>query len=98
MVATDMGASIPMIAPFLYDTVELASGTAVWLCSGDRKFLSGRYFSVNWDVEELEARRDEIIKKNLFSSAGVRRGDRVPAEEDLVIHEKSLPVVETVYH
>ncbi|KAL3468719.1 hypothetical protein BJX99DRAFT_269285 [Aspergillus californicus] len=77
MVATDMGASIPMIAPFLYDTVELASGTAVWLCSADRKFLSGRYISVNWDVEELEARRDEIIEKNLFSSAGLRRGDRV---------------------
>ncbi|KAL4736098.1 hypothetical protein BDV11DRAFT_173214 [Aspergillus similis] len=97
MVATDMGASIPMIKPFLYDTVELASGAAVWLCSGDRKFLSGRYFSVNWDVEELEARREEIVEKNLFSS-GVRRGDKVPAEEDLVIHEKTLSVVQTIYY
>jgi hypothetical protein len=97
MVATDMGVSVPIIAAFLYDTVELASGAAVWLCSGDRKFLSGRYFLVNWDVEELEARREEIIAENLLSS-GVRRGDKVPAEDELVIHEKTLTVVQTVYH
>ncbi|CEN60529.1 hypothetical protein ASPCAL02965 [Aspergillus calidoustus] len=97
MVATDMGVSVPIIAAFLYDTVELASGAAVWLCSGDRKFLSGRYFLVNWDVEELEVRREEIIAENLLSS-GVRRGDKVPAEDELVIHEKTLTVVQTVYH
>ncbi|KAL4861953.1 hypothetical protein BDV12DRAFT_179590 [Aspergillus spectabilis] len=85
MVDTDMGASIPMIAPFLFDTVELASGAAVWLCSGDRKFLSGRYFSVNWDVDELESRREEIVEKNLLSS-GVRRGNAPPAEDELIIH------------
>ncbi|GKZ33559.1 hypothetical protein AbraIFM66950_003464 [Aspergillus brasiliensis] len=96
MVATDMGNNVPIIAPFLHDTVELASGAAVWLCSGDRKFLSGRYFSVNWDVEELEARREEIVEKNLLSS-GVRRGDTVPAADELEIHTTSR-VVQTVYY
>jgi hypothetical protein len=60
-------------------------------------FLSSRYFLVNWDAEDLEARREEIVEKNLFSS-GVRRGENTPAEEKLVIHEKTLSVVQTDYH
>ncbi|KAL4977128.1 hypothetical protein BDW66DRAFT_133440 [Aspergillus desertorum] len=83
MVATDMGVRVELIAPFLFDTVELAGGAAVWLCSGDKKYLSGRYVSVNWDVDELERRQEEIVEKNLLSS-GLRRGD-VPVDE-LVIH------------
>jgi NAD(P)-dependent dehydrogenase (short-subunit alcohol dehydrogenase family) len=84
MVATDMGVRVDIIAPFLFDTVALVGGAAVWLCSGDKKFLSGRYVSVNWDVDELERRKDEIMEKNLLSS-GLRRGSGVPADE-LVIH------------
>ncbi|KAL3443579.1 hypothetical protein BJX65DRAFT_298220 [Aspergillus insuetus] len=68
MVATDMGNSVDMIAPFLHDTVELAAAGAVWMCSGDKRYLSGRYVSVNWDVDELEARREEIIRGNLLDA------------------------------
>jgi len=46
--------------------VELAAGTAVYLASPQAKFLSGRYMSSNWDVDELEARKDEVIKKDLL--------------------------------
>ncbi|KAJ0415326.1 hypothetical protein BJY00DRAFT_327144 [Aspergillus carlsbadensis] len=70
MVPTDMGSSVDMIAPFMFDTPELAAGGAVWLCSGDKRFLSGRYVSVNWDVEEIEARREEIVREDLLVEAG----------------------------
>ena len=46
--------------------VELAAGTAVYLASPQARFLSGRYVSANWDVDELEARKDEIVKKDLL--------------------------------
>ncbi|KAL2840294.1 hypothetical protein BJY01DRAFT_236794 [Aspergillus pseudoustus] len=83
MVPTDMGRRFKLIEPFLFDTMELASGAAVWLSAGDKKFLSGRYVSVNWDVEELEARRHEIVEKNLLTSA-LKRGDKPVGE--LIIH------------
>jgi NAD(P)-dependent dehydrogenase (short-subunit alcohol dehydrogenase family) len=83
MVATDMGVSVGLIAPFLFDTVDLVGGVAVWLCSGDKRFLSGRYVSVNWDVDELERRKEEIVAKDLLSS-GLRRGE--VAVDELVIH------------
>ncbi|KAJ5692723.1 hypothetical protein N7462_002146 [Penicillium macrosclerotiorum] len=62
IVATDMGCSVPYLAPFMHDTAELSGGTAVWLCSGDKAYLSGRYVSVNWDLEEVERRKEEILK------------------------------------
>ena len=46
--------------------VELAAGVAVYLASPQAKFLSGRYMSANWDVDELEARKDEITERNLL--------------------------------
>ena len=64
IVATDMGHSVPYLASFLLDTPELVGGAAVWLSSGDKKFLSGRYFSSNWDVEEIERRKEEIVDGN----------------------------------
>lgn len=32
----------------------------VWLTKGSREWLSGRYLSCTWDVDELEAKREEI--------------------------------------
>jgi len=46
--------------------VELSAGTAVYLASHQAKFLSGRYMSSNWDVDDLEARKDEIIEQDLL--------------------------------
>jgi hypothetical protein len=46
---------------------KLAAGTAVYLASPQARFLSGRYMSANWDVNELEARKSEIMKKNLLT-------------------------------
>ncbi|CEN62070.1 hypothetical protein ASPCAL08709 [Aspergillus calidoustus] len=84
MVGTDMGSSVELIAPFLHDTVELAAAGAVWMCSGDKSFLSGRYVSVNWDVDQLEAKREDIVRNNLLVGPGIRRGN-APTGEELVI-------------
>ncbi|MCJ1250350.1 hypothetical protein MMC30_007576 [Trapelia coarctata] len=51
---------------FNNDSPELAGGNAVWLASEEAKFMSGRYRNTNWDVEELAARRDEIVKEDLL--------------------------------
>ena len=32
----------------------------------DRGFLSGRFVSANWDVEDLVRRREEIVKRDLL--------------------------------
>ena len=48
-------------------TAELAAGVAVYLASPAARYLGGRYMSANWDVKELEARKDEIVQKNLLT-------------------------------
>jgi len=46
----------------LNDDVGLCGGFLVWLTKQKREYLSGRYVSVNWDVDELETRKEEIVK------------------------------------
>jgi hypothetical protein len=44
--------------------ISLPSDVSVWLASPEADFLKGRMIWVNWDVEELKAKKDEIIAKN----------------------------------
>ena len=48
---------------FSKDTFALAGGVAVWLASEQAKFMNGRYMGVNWSVDELIERQDEIVAK-----------------------------------
>jgi NAD(P)-dependent dehydrogenase (short-subunit alcohol dehydrogenase family) len=48
----------------LTDDVGLCGGWLTWLTKERREWLSGRYLSVCWDVEELEAQKDEIVKED----------------------------------
>lgn len=50
----------------LNDDVALCGGFLTWLTKEKRSWLSGRYVSVNWDVEELEKRKNEIVEKDLL--------------------------------
>lgn len=43
------------------DTVELAGDTVVWISKERREWLQGRYVDANWNVMELEAKKDEIV-------------------------------------
>lgn len=45
----------------LKDSPELCGGFLVWLTKGARTWAGGRYLSATWDVDELEARKDEIV-------------------------------------
>ncbi|KAF2800297.1 NAD(P)-binding protein [Melanomma pulvis-pyrius CBS 109.77] len=50
----------------LGDDVALAGGMCVWLCREKRGWLSGRYVAANWDVDELEARSEEIGRGDML--------------------------------
>ncbi len=51
----------------LVDTPQLSGGMCVYLSSSSRAdFLRGRYISSTWDVTELEARKQEILEKDLL--------------------------------
>ncbi|GAA6019535.1 hypothetical protein JCM10207_003735 [Rhodosporidiobolus poonsookiae] len=53
--------------PHLVDTPELAGGFVLWLATQDSAdFLRGRYISANWDVDEVLAKKDEIVAKDLL--------------------------------
>ncbi|KAL8804731.1 MAG: hypothetical protein Q9182_002423 [Xanthomendoza sp. 2 TL-2023] len=51
---------------FAVDTLELASNTIVYLTQNRQEWLAGRYISVNWDMEEFFAKKDEIVEKDLL--------------------------------
>jgi len=46
----------------LTDDVGLCGGFLTWLTRETRPWLSGRYLAVNWDVEQLEAQKEDIVK------------------------------------
>jgi len=46
----------------LIDDVGLSGGFLTWLTREKREWLSGRYVSVTWDVDELTGMKDEIVK------------------------------------
>lgn len=43
------------------DTAELPAHATVWLVRERRDWLAGRYFSCQWDVDELLAKKQEIV-------------------------------------
>ncbi|KAK5170941.1 uncharacterized protein LTR77_004085 [Saxophila tyrrhenica] len=50
----------------LNDDVDLCGGWLTWLTKERRDWLSGRYLSVNWDVEELSGMKEDIVSKDLL--------------------------------
>ncbi|KAK5191079.1 hypothetical protein LTR92_008798 [Exophiala xenobiotica] len=50
----------------LSDKPELAGDSLVWLTKERREWLADRYISVNWDVSELLAKKEEILQKDLL--------------------------------
>ncbi len=55
---------------YLTDSPDLCGAFCVWLTAeGDEKaWLSGRLLSARWDPSELEARKEEIIEKELLKT------------------------------
>lgn len=48
--------------PLAVDDVGLCGAFLVWLVRKRREWLTGRYMSANWDVDELEHKREDIVK------------------------------------
>jgi NAD(P)-dependent dehydrogenase (short-subunit alcohol dehydrogenase family) len=46
------------------EDIGLCGGWLTWLTKERREWLNGRYLAVTWDVDELEAKKDEIIKED----------------------------------
>lgn len=51
---------------WLVDEPELAADTVVWMTKERREWLAARYVSVNWDMEELEEKKEDILKGDLL--------------------------------
>ncbi|KAF2795757.1 oxidoreductase-like protein [Melanomma pulvis-pyrius CBS 109.77] len=66
-VKTELALGMPeALHALLVDEVELAADSLVWLTRERREWLAGRYVSVNWDVEELEGRKEDILRGDLL--------------------------------
>lgn len=68
-VNSEMAAGTPeAFKPYLTDSPELCGGFCTWLSKAgkDRAWLCGRLMSAKYDVQELEARSDEIVEKDLL--------------------------------
>ncbi|OAP55541.1 hypothetical protein AYL99_10514 [Fonsecaea erecta] len=51
---------------FSLDHVDLPAHFAVWLASDEADFTKGRFLWSNWDVEELQQRKAEILEQDLL--------------------------------
>ena len=49
------------------DTAELPGSYCVWLSTPDADFLKGRFVYVNWDVNELKAKKEKIVREHLLT-------------------------------
>lgn len=66
-VSTDLSLRLPQSSHIiLIDKPQLAADTLTWLTEGVRSWLGGRYVSVNWDMAELESRKDEIVQRDML--------------------------------
>ncbi|EXJ70976.1 uncharacterized protein A1O5_05969 [Cladophialophora psammophila CBS 110553] len=48
------------------DNVNLPAHFAVWLASDEAQFTKGRFLWSNWDVSELQQRKEEILEHDLL--------------------------------
>ena len=66
------------IKVFLLETAELTGDTIVWCTAERREWLTGRYLDTTWNMEEVEAKKQEIVEKDLFkfmlTVPGLREG------------------------
>ncbi|KAM0750298.1 putative oxidoreductase [Meredithblackwellia eburnea MCA 4105] len=67
-VVTQLAKGMPtFMHGILNDQPELAAGYTLWLSTQpEAEFLRGKYSSCTWDIDELVAKKDEILEKNLL--------------------------------
>ncbi|KAK6859479.1 hypothetical protein PG995_003115 [Apiospora arundinis] len=50
----------------LVDAPELPGDTFVWIAKERREWLTGRYMEANWDMEEFEGKKEDVIKRDVL--------------------------------
>ncbi|KAI2468559.1 NAD(P)-binding protein [Annulohypoxylon bovei var. microspora] len=66
-IKTELACNMPeRMHKVLVDEPQLPGHCAVWLTAEKRPWLSGRYVNCKWDMEELEAKKDDIVKQDLL--------------------------------
>ncbi|GJJ06495.1 hypothetical protein Clacol_000687 [Clathrus columnatus] len=67
------------VATLMVDTPELAGGFLLWLVTQTETtdFLRGRYVASNWDINELIAMKEDIVKKGLLWTRVVGQEQKV---------------------
>jgi len=67
IVATDMPSEA--FLPYALDHVDLTGMLSLYLTQPRADYLRGSLVSVNWDIEELEAHKDEILAEKSFKTS-----------------------------
>ncbi|KAI0847843.1 putative oxidoreductase [Daldinia vernicosa] len=67
-IKTDLATNMPkdVQALVITDEVALPADTLAWLGAERRPWMNGRFINVKWDMKELEAKKDEIVKGDLL--------------------------------
>ncbi|KAL4863885.1 hypothetical protein BDV12DRAFT_206121 [Aspergillus spectabilis] len=65
-VKTDMAAKSRLEGVFEPTDARLAGDFVAWLAGDEAGFLGGRFVWVNWDVEELVNKKEEIVERDLL--------------------------------
>jgi hypothetical protein len=70
IVPTPMSASSPFWTPYAKDHVDLTGMLALYLVQSPRAdYLRGGFVGVNWDVEEMERYKEEIVERKLLRTS-----------------------------
>ncbi|KAI1410132.1 NAD(P)-binding protein [Hypoxylon sp. FL1857] len=66
-IKTELAYNMPLsMHKVLVDEPRLPADSIVWLSSENRPWLNGRFVNAKWDMEELQAKKDDIVKNDLL--------------------------------
>ncbi|KAI0553979.1 NAD(P)-binding protein [Xylaria curta] len=61
--------TVDALKPYAKDTAGLSGSWTLFLSTPRAEWMRGGIVSVNWDIEEMEAHKDQIVRDNLLSRA-----------------------------
>lgn len=67
IVETNM--TLDALKPYAKDTPALSASWTLFLSTPRAEWMRGGILSVNWDIEEMEVHKDEIVRDNLLNRA-----------------------------
>ncbi|KAI1356051.1 NAD(P)-binding protein [Xylaria sp. FL0043] len=63
------GMLVDALKPYAKDSAALSGSWTLFLSTPRAEWMRGGILSVNWDIEEMEAHKDQIVGENLLSRA-----------------------------